>query len=75
MNSVVKPFFNNHPNLRLVVVERLRSMKKGGKGRVGRKFSKTLSSWNYRELINYIENLCEVNRINFRSVNPYKISQ
>ncbi|GBC62848.1 hypothetical protein DENIS_3832 [Desulfonema ishimotonii] len=61
-------------SLRLVVVEKLNGLKKGKKGR-SKNFRKTLSNWNYRELLNIIQMRCEENRVSFRSVNPYKTSQ
>ena len=61
-------------NSRLVVVEKLHQLKYGKEGR-SRGFRKTLSNWNYRELLNIIQMRSEENRVVFRSVNPYKTSQ
>jgi IS605 OrfB family transposase len=61
--------------LRLVVVENLQGLKQGKQQNRGKAFRKTLSNWNYRELLNIIQMRCEENRVSFRSVNPYKTSQ
>lgn len=75
LHSTVKEFFRNNPELRLVVVERLKNMKQGKQPNRGKQFRKTLSSWNYRELLDCIQSHCQVSRASFRSVNPYKTSQ
>ncbi len=62
-------------NLRLVVVEKLKNLKQGKQKNRTKEFRKTLSNWNYRELLNIIQMRCEENRVFFRSVNPYKTSQ
>ena len=64
-------------HLRLVVVERLKNLKQNGRKKKNRtkEFRKTLSNWNYRELLRIIEMRSEENRVSFRSVNPYKTSQ
>ena len=62
-------------SLRLVVVEKLQGLKKGKQPDRGKAFRKTLSNWNYRELLNIIQMRCEENRVFFRSVNPCKTSQ
>ncbi|MBF0226311.1 MAG: transposase, partial [Desulfobacterales bacterium] len=61
-------------DLRLVVVEKLKNLKIGKQDR-SKEFRKTLSNWNYRELLDTIQMRCEENRVVFRSVNPYKTSQ
>lgn len=61
--------------LQLVVVEKLKDLKKGKQPNRGKAFRKTLSNWNYRELLEIIQMRCEENRVFFRSVNPYKTSQ
>lgn len=59
----------------LVVVEKLKDLKKGKQPDRGKTFRKTLSNWNYGELLNIIQMRCEENRVFFRSINPYKTSQ
>ncbi len=73
MNQVVKEYFN-HKDLRLVIVEKLHHLKKSANGR-SKEFRKTLSNWNYRELLGIIQKHTENNRVAFRSVNPWKTSQ
>jgi len=73
MNKVVKEYFNNK-DLRLVIVEKLHNLKRFASGR-SKEFRKTLSNWNYRELLEIIQKHTENNRVSFRSVSPYKTSQ
>ncbi|MEN8123401.1 MAG: transposase [Bacteroidota bacterium] len=75
LHKIVKDYFTQHKNLRLVVVEKLNHLKRGKNKNRGKAFRKTLNNWNYRELLNLIEMRCEENRVSFRSVNPYKTSQ
>ena len=75
LHRIVKLFFQQHKNLRLVVVEKLKNLKQGKQKNRGKSFRKTLNNWNYRELLTIIELRCEENRVSFRSVNPYKTSQ
>lgn len=75
LHKVVKDFFREQENLRLGVVERLKNLKQGKQANRGKEFRKTLSNWNYRELLNIIQLRCEENRVSFRSVDPYKTSQ
>ena len=74
LHKVVKQYFKTNPDLRLVVVERLKGLKQG-KGKRHKSFRQTLTHWNYRELLDIIQMRCEENRVSFRSVNPYKTSQ
>ncbi|MEW6381971.1 MAG: transposase [bacterium] len=62
-------------SLKLVVVEKLQDLKKGKQPKRGKAFRKTLSNWNYRELLNILQMRCEENRVFFRSVNPCKTSR
>jgi IS605 OrfB family transposase len=73
MNKVVKDYFGK-TDLRLIVVEKLDNLKRSASGR-SKEFRKTLSNWNYRELLEIIQKHTENNRVSFRSVNPYKTSQ
>ena len=75
LHRIVKIFFNQLPKeVGLIVVERLKSLKKG-KGKRSKGFRKTLSHWNYRELLKVIQMRAEENRVRFRTVNPAKTSQ
>ena len=75
LHRIVKLFFNQLPDeIGLIVVERLRDLKKG-KGKRSKSFRKTLSNWNYRELLKIIQRRCEENRVSFRTVKPSKTRQ
>ena len=71
----MKPAPYRPNDLRLVVVEKLKDLKQGKKSNRSKSFRKTLSNWNYRELLNVVEMRTQENRVSFRSVNPYKTSQ
>lgn len=73
IHKVVKEV--NFKELRLVVVEKLTYLKQGKKKNRSKNFRKTLSNWNYRELLKIIQMRAEENRVFFRSVTPYKTSQ
>ena len=75
LHKQVKDFFIAKPALRLIVVERLKGLKQGKQPQRSKAFRKTLSNWNYGELLNIIEMRTQENRVSFRSVNPYKTSQ
>lgn len=73
--KTVKDYFINN-DLRLAVVEKLKNLKLNTKEKnITKEFRKTLSNWNYRELLRIIQMRCEENRVFFRSVNPFKTSQ
>jgi len=62
--------------LKLAVTEKLKDLKLNTKEKNKTKeFRKTLSNWNYRELLRIIQMRCEENRVFFRSVSPFKTSQ
>ena len=73
IHKVVKEL--NFKELQLAAVENLKGLKQGKKKNRSKNFRKTLSNWNYRELLRIIEMRSEENRVSFRSVNPYKTSQ
>lgn len=75
LHKVVKDFFVAHPNLRLVVCEKLHNLKKGKSKNRSKEFRKTLSNWNYRVLLDVVKSHTETSRVSYRSVNPYKTSQ
>ena len=75
LNKTVKDYFES-TDLRLVVTEKLKDLKKGKTGyKQSKEFRKTLSNWNYRALLDIIQKHCENNRVSFRSVAPYCTSQ
>ena len=75
LHKQVKELFALHPDLRLVVVEKLQGLKQGKQPNRGKGFRKTLSSWRYRQLLDIIQLRTEENRVSFRSVSPYHTSQ
>jgi IS605 OrfB family transposase len=74
MRQCVNELFSIY-DLGLIVVEKLRNLKQGKSPNRSKEFRKTLSNWNYSELLGFIKQKTEVNRVYFRSVNPYKTSQ
>lgn len=75
IHKTVRDYIENR-DLKLVVTEKLKDLKQNTKRKDKTKeFRKTLSNWNYRELLNIIQMRCEENRVFFRSVSPYKTSQ
>ncbi|MCP4345642.1 MAG: IS200/IS605 family element transposase accessory protein TnpB, partial [Desulfobacterales bacterium] len=76
IHKTVKDYFIKNNNLRLIVTEKLKNLKQNTKQKNRTKeFRKTLSNWNYRELLKIIQMRCEENRVSFRSVSPHKTSQ
>jgi IS605 OrfB family transposase len=75
LHQVIKDYFQQHPNLRLVVVERLKDLKQGKRPNQSKGLRRTLSNWNYREALDIIQLRSEESRASFRSVNPWKTSQ
>jgi IS605 OrfB family transposase len=65
------------PNLRLVVVERLRNLNKNTKvrRRLNKNMRRSLGAWAYRYWLGRIQSRTEDNRVVFRSVNPAYTSQ
>ncbi|QTA83237.1 Transposase, IS605 family [Desulfonema limicola] len=75
IHKTVKDYFADN-NLQLVVTEKLKNLKHNTRQKNRTKeLRKTLSNWNYRELLNIIQMRCEENRVSFRSVSPFKTSQ
>ncbi len=75
IHKTVKDYFENS-EIRLAVVENLKELKQNTKEKNKTKeFRKTLSNWNYLELLNIIQMRCEENRVSFRSVSPFMTSQ
>jgi IS605 OrfB family transposase len=75
LHKVIKDFFLSHSDLRLVVVEQLKGLKKGKKPDRSKEHRRTLSNWNYREALNIVHLRSEESRAAFRSVGPRKTSQ
>ena len=74
INVAINEIFKS--NLQLVVVEKLKGLKDKMKER--RRLSKNIrrfvSVWAYRYILNRIEQMCEINRVSFRSVPAYNTS-
>lgn len=65
------------PQLRLVVVERLKNLNKNTKirRRLNKNMRRSLGAWAYRYWLARVQSRCEDNRVVFRSVNPAYTSQ
>ena len=74
INSTINDIFKD--DLQLIVVEKLKGLKNKMKER--RRLSKNIrrfvSVWEYRYILNRIEQVCEINRVSFRSVSAYNTS-
>ena len=57
-------------DIRVLVVEGLKNVKKGKKGKSSRYANRLLSHWAYRHALFRLEMLCEENRVRLASVNP-----
>lgn len=76
IDKTVKEIFNRNPNLRLIVVEKLKNLKYKMKlrRRLSKNIRRIISNWSFRYILSRIEQNCEVNRVNFRSVPAYNTS-
>lgn len=75
IHKTVKNYFADNESS-LIVTENLKNLKLNTEEKSrSKEFRKTLSNWNYRELLRIIQMRCEENRVFFRSVSPYKTSQ
>ena len=74
INGAINEIFKE--DLQLIVVEKLKGLKNKMKER--RRLSKNIrrfvSVWEYRYILNRIEQVCEINRVSFRSVSAYNTS-
>lgn len=77
MDEIAISIFREHPDLRLLVVEKLKNMNKGTKlkRRLSKNMRRSLGAWAYRYWLDRIERGCEDNRVVFRSVPPAYTSQ
>jgi len=73
MNEVAKEILKNKD---LIVVEKLSNLnnKSKLKGRLSKNIRSSIGSWNYAYWLMRLEQLCEDNRISFRTVSPYNTS-
>lgn len=61
--------------VREIVVENLKSVKTGIKGRFRKQFNSKLQRWSYPKVIDKLERLSEENRVLFTKINPVYTSQ
>ena len=73
MNEVAKEILKNKD---LIVVEKLSDLNSNSKlkGRLSKNIRSSIGSWNYAYWLMRLEQLCEDNRISFRTVSPYNTS-
>ncbi|MFX0090008.1 MAG: zinc ribbon domain-containing protein [Candidatus Hodarchaeota archaeon] len=57
-------------DIRILVIEGLKNVKKGKRGKNSRYANRLLSHWAYRHALFRLEMLCEENRVQLMSVNP-----
>lgn len=62
-------------NIKVLIIEELRNVKKGKRGMFPRTFNRRLSHWLYAKTIKWLEQHCEEQGIGIRYVSPYKTSQ
>jgi len=56
--------------IREVIVENLKGIKQGTKGKIRKKFNNKLQRWVYAKSINKLDMFCEENRVLLTKVNP-----
>ena len=63
--------------LQLLVVENLKNVKKNMKvkRRLTQNIRRVISNWNYAYVLKRLQELCEINRVSFRTVSPFYTSQ
>jgi len=61
--------------LKIVVVEDLKNVKKDSSGKIRKSFNNKLQRWSYSTVLNRLELLCEEKGIDYRKVNPAYTSQ
>ena len=73
MNEVAKEVLKDKD---LIIVEKLSNLndKSKLKGRLSKNIRSSIGSWNYAYWLMRLEQLCEDNRISFRTVSPYNTS-
>jgi len=74
INVAINNIFKD--DLQLVVVEKLKGLKDKMKERrrLSKNIRRFISVWAYRYILNRIEQMCEINRISFRSIPAYNTS-
>jgi len=61
--------------IKTVVVEDLKSVKTGSKGKFRKEFNNKLSRWSYNQCLAKLQSVCEVRGIGFKKVDPSYTSQ
>lgn len=64
----------SQPELKLLVVEKLKNLHQKTKQRLGKVSRKLVGSWIYRYWLNRVQQQCEWNRVSFRTVPAYNTS-
>jgi len=74
MDKVAKEIVSLNP--KMIVVENLRGLNKNTKvkRRLTRNIRRRIGIWTYRHWLDRLQSNCELNRVQFRSVNPYNTS-
>lgn len=65
----------DYNNLNVIVVEDLKDVKKGSKGKIRKSFNNKLQRWVYAKTLNRLEQLCELNGVHIHRTNPAYTSQ
>ena len=65
----------NFDELKTIVVEDLKDVKKDSKGKIRKSFNNKLQRWSYSKVLNRLALHCEENGIAYRKVNPAYTSQ
>lgn len=65
----------NLDDVKVIVLENLKNIKKGTRGKFSRKLNRFLSFWNYSKVNDKLELLCEEKGISIKLKSPYKTSQ
>ena len=65
----------NLTDVKTIVVEDLKNVKKNSKGKIRKEFNNKLQRWSYPKVLNKLHLLCEREGINFVKVNPSFTSQ
>lgn len=62
-------------NIKQVVIEDLKDVKRNSKSRIHKKFMNKLQRWSYCKVVNKLERLCEENGVLLSKINPAYTSQ
>lgn len=61
--------------IKIIIVERLKDVKKNSKGKIFKKFNNKLQRWSYRKVFDMLSLRCEELGIFFKEINPVYTSQ